>query len=136
MYGEYLAELTGDLNSANKKTSVTAEVGVLELQSPMYEEEAFSEGQGKEVLEWDYALESCENGEAPYPAGAKTEAECLGLVGPAPAAGAPVTLHGGIHGRGPQAPADDAGDDDHPQRRLVPGGNVLGAPVARAPDSS
>ncbi len=71
----------------------------------MYEEEAFSEGQGKEVLEWDYALESCENGEAPYPVGAKTETECLGLVPPAPAAGAPVTLMaeytGAVHKRLP-----------------------------------
>ncbi len=109
VYGEYLAELTGDLNSAAKKTSVTAEVGALKLQSPMYEEEAFSEAQGKEGLEYDYALESCENGEAPYPAGAKSEPECQVLVGPAPAAGAPVTLQaeytGAVHKRLPMTQA-------------------------------
>lgn len=105
VYGEYVAELSGDIDSANKKASVTADVGALRLQSPMYEEEAFSETQGKEVSEWDFALESCEDGEAPYPAGTKTEAECLSLVSPAPAAAPPVTLQaeytGAVHKRLP-----------------------------------
>ena len=92
VYGEFLTELTGDINSASKAAIVTASLGSLELQSALYEEEAFSESQGKEVLEYDYALESCENGEAPYPAGTKSEAECLLLVGPAPSAAPPVTL--------------------------------------------
>ena len=100
VYGEYLAELTGDINSASRPTSVIASKGSLGLQSPMYEEEAFSEAQGKEVLEWDYQLEECEKGESPYAAGDKMEAECIVIVGPAPAAPAPVTLTAVVSGAG------------------------------------
>ena len=103
MYGEYLAELTGDINSASRPTSVIASKGSLGLQSPMYEEEAFSEAQGKEVLEWDYQLEECEKGESPYAAGDKMEAECIVIVGPAPAAPAPVTLTAVVSGAGRDA---------------------------------
>lgn len=92
VYGEYLTEITGDINSASKPSTVSAVKGSLGLQDPMYEEEAFSEAQGKEVLEYDFSLEACEKGESPFAAGAKSEAECVSIIGPAPAAAPPITL--------------------------------------------
>ncbi len=65
--GEFLAELTGNVNSASKLTKLATSEGPLHLQEPMYEEEAFSEEQAKEYLEYEGSLETCEKGEAPYP---------------------------------------------------------------------
>ncbi len=92
VFGEYLTELTGDINSASKPSTVSAVKGSLGLQGPMYEEEAFTETQGKEVLEYDFSLEACEKGESPFAAGTKSEAECVSIIGTAPAAEPPVTL--------------------------------------------
>ena len=92
VFGEYLTEITGDINSASKPSTVAPVKGSLGLQDPMYEEEAFSEAQGKEVLEYDFSLEACEKGEAPFAAGEKSEAECVSIIGPAPAAAPPITL--------------------------------------------
>lgn len=90
--GEFLAELTGNVNSASKLTKLATSEGPLRLQEPMYEEEAFSEQQGKEYLEYEDSLESCEKGEAPYPGGEKSPAECEPLVGSAPVQGPPIVL--------------------------------------------
>ena len=91
VYGEFLVELTEYANSANRTPTALAREGSLKLQSPLYEEEAFSETQGKEALEWAYTMETCEHGEPPYPPGEKTEEDCLLFVGPPPAP-PPITL--------------------------------------------
>jgi hypothetical protein len=92
VFGEYLTEVKEDINTASKRAMTVSSAGPLGLQSPLYEEQAFSESQGKEVLERDDSLEACEKGEPPFPAGEKTEEECALLVGPAPAATPPITL--------------------------------------------
>ncbi len=54
----------------------------------------------KEVLEYDFSPEACEKGESPYPAGEKTEAECVSIIA---GAGGRTSdhAHGGRHGRRP-----------------------------------
>ncbi len=53
VFGEVLMEVKGNLNKAAKVTEDVASAGPLRLQSDLYEEEAFSEEEGKAVLEWD-----------------------------------------------------------------------------------
>lgn len=103
-YGELLTKITGDINTASKEFRATSEPGPLRLQSYMYEEEAASEEQAKAVFEWKLALEACERGEAPFPVGPHSQAECELFVGPQPAP-TPVSLlavvTGAVNGRGP-----------------------------------
>ncbi len=87
VHGEIIAKPEGNVNFANKHAKTKAEEGPLQMQSNMYEEEAFTEGQGKEYFEWGFELEACLKGEAPFPPvpPAKTVAECEVFIGPAPA---------------------------------------------------
>jgi hypothetical protein len=88
VHGEIIAKPQGNTNSANKHVKTVAEEGPLKMQSNMYENEAFTEAQGKEYFEWGFELEACLKGEAPFPPvpPAKTVAECEVFIGPAPAA--------------------------------------------------
>jgi len=89
VYGEILAEMTGNTNSANKKTAAIAVEGTLHLQKFMYVEEAANEETGKAVLEWVGELHACLKGEEGFPSGL-TQAQCEGIIGSIP--GPPPTV--------------------------------------------
>lgn len=59
VYGEVFAEVTGNLNSANKKTKTVAAEGTDGMQSVLYPEAKHSEAQGKQYFEWGYAFKKC-----------------------------------------------------------------------------
>jgi hypothetical protein len=102
VFGEILAEVKGNLNSAEKATEDAAAEGPLKLQGYTYEEEAMGsltadEETAKGFWEYGYGLAACEKGEEPFPPGTHTQAECeVFLGGPPPPA--PINLTSVITG--------------------------------------
>jgi len=94
VYGEVLAEQTGNNNITNKKTNAVVKGGPLNLQSDLYENESHTEETGKAYFEWGFAFEACVKEELEK---GKTKAEaegaCFGKLGPYPGFPAkPITL--------------------------------------------
>jgi hypothetical protein len=86
VFGEVLAEVKGNLNSAAKAQEVAVKGGPLNLQSDLYEEEAFSEEAGKKFFEWGFAFEACVAEEiGKGHSQAEAEGICFGKIGPPPA---------------------------------------------------
>jgi len=105
VFGEILAEVTGNLNVANKSTKATAVEGPLRLQSNTYVEESqgsqtADEETAKGNWEWKFALQACEAGEEPFAKilgpGKHSKAECELVIGPEPPA--PINLTSVITG--------------------------------------
>jgi len=111
VHGEIIAKPEGATNIANKDPKTKAEEGPLAMQSNLYEEEAFTEAQGKEFYEWAFTLEACLKNEepfkmAPYKAALEaanggpapySKAACEAVIGGAPAP-PPVSLISTVSG--------------------------------------
>jgi hypothetical protein len=98
VFGEVLAEQKGNLNSAAKTTEDVVKAGPLNLQSDLYEAEAFSEEGGKGTIVWSILFGNCvKEGVEPISKGgdeeskAAAEGTCFGEIG-GPPASAPTTL--------------------------------------------
>jgi len=83
VYGEILAQTTGNFGKAAKTTVTSAKEGPLALQSAMYENGAFSEENGKEFIEWADEFQGCVAKVIAEFKVSKSEAEtiCKGIVG-------------------------------------------------------
>jgi len=111
--GQIIAETTGNINIANKKTITGAKEGPLRMQSTMYAEEAFTEENGKEFFEYEFSLGACIKGESPFPKGlSKAECEAI-LAAKAPKETQPVSLISTVSGaQNATAPAVQNGETE------------------------
>lgn len=82
VFGEVLAKTTGNVDSANKKTTQTVEHGPLDLQSNLYIEGKHTEEEGKQYFEWGSAFKACvkEQAEKGHPI-KEAEEICVGKAG-------------------------------------------------------
>ena len=92
IYGETLAQVNGNLNSAAKDTEIAFNQGPLALPTPLYEEEAFTEEAAKSYLEWSSSFENCVAREVGKGVGkAEAESNCSAELG-APPTPRPISL--------------------------------------------
>jgi hypothetical protein len=82
VYGEVLAKVKGNTNTANKKTTTEVKEGPLAMQSNLFLEESNTEAEGKQYFVWGYAYKACikEELEKGVPL-ATAEAACVGKAG-------------------------------------------------------
>jgi hypothetical protein len=59
VYGEVMAEVTGNINITNNKTKTEVKEGPLAMQSVLYPEETNTESEGKQYFEWGYGYQAC-----------------------------------------------------------------------------
>lgn len=100
VYGEVLAEVKGNLNTANKSTQIALHPGPLNLQSDLYEEESNTEAEGKGYFVWGFGFEACLKEELEKGHSfAEAEAICFGKLGPWPGYPAkPISLISVVEG--------------------------------------
>jgi len=113
VFGEVLAKVKGNTDSANKKTVTAVEHGALKMQSQMYIEESHSEEEGKKYFEYGFKFQACvAKLEAElHLSKAEAEAACKGALGAEPAK--PISLVSVISGaKTATAPAVQNGETE------------------------
>ena len=110
VYGEVLAQVNGNDETATKSTEAVVKEGPLALQSDLYVEEAFSEAGGKAFYAWGSLFEACVKSEMEKgKSKAEAEGACFGALG-GPPAGAPTSLISVVTGAiNAKAPASQNG---------------------------
>lgn len=81
--GEVLAKTSGNINTANKKTTQVVKEGPLHMQSNLFIEGTNSEAEGKGYFEWGFEYEECVKSEVEKGHSlAEAEGICFGKIGP------------------------------------------------------